>query len=153
MMNKKNYQKYIYFLQLTPALPEEFFKFAAHFKRWEIDLIPVEANKIAEITTSQKQFIIALNKDFTSIDNFEVVREKFLNFALKREVFTLFDISSFGKMDGYQNYEKKGSYVYLPLPGKYKDFCKRMAAEYYIKREQKGVWPGGRRAKLPPLNS
>jgi hypothetical protein len=142
---------YIFFLRLDDALPEDYFHLANYFKQYCISLIPVTAKQLVEMSTSNREYVLSLNTNLTSDSIFKRFQKKFLNFSLLSRKFYLFDLSSFSKIEIAPKAEYAKSYKHYPLPVDLEDTVIDIALAIYEDREKKQIWPGGRRAKLPPL--
>lgn len=144
-------ENFIYFLQLSPVLPEEYIRLAAKFKKWGIDLVPVKVTDLPQLTRGKCQFVISLCADMTSYRHLAGFRKRYLDFTILNQKYCHFDISSFPKSDIAYKTGKTGHYHYYQLPFERDELVELIVKEFFSKTRKEKRWPGGRRAKLPPM--
>jgi hypothetical protein len=150
-MKRDQNDHYIFYLQYTVNLPKTFFILSEIFKKFSISLIPVRPAELANFASSKKQYVLSTTADLTSQKGLEKVRKNFLDFALLNQKFCLYDVSSFGKISISYKLEKNHSYFHYPLPMTFNEIVANVATSYFSHSGAVKSWPGGKRAKLPPM--
>lgn len=150
-MRRDGKEHYIFYIQYTKTLPVTFFSLGEVLKKFNITLIPILPGEMASMAKAKKQFAISITADLTSHKGLETIRKSFLDFALVHQKFCLFDVSSFGKISIAYKLEKNHSYFHYALPMTFNQMAKSIATHYYSQIGAVKSWPGGKRAKLPPM--
>ena len=150
-MNNDGKEHYIFYLQYTKEIPATFFSLGTVLKNFGITLVPITTHELVNLARPKKQFVISATADLNSFKALTRVRKSFLDFALVSQKFCLFDISSFGKISISYKLEKNQSYFYYPLPMTFNQMAANIASHYFSQSGTISRWPGGKRAKLPPI--
>jgi len=150
-MKRDGKEHYIFYIQYTKSLPTTFFSLGEVLKKFDITLIPIMPNELANMAKSKKQYVISITADINSFKGLQNLRKSILDFGLVNQKFCLFDVSSFGKISISYKLEKNHSYFHYALPMSFKEIATNIASHYYSQLGTVKRWPGGTRAKLPPV--
>lgn len=148
---KINGESYLFFLRLTPELPEIYFHLNQAFRQKHIRLIPVTPNDLKEIHGGQRLDILCFTPDMLSRKVFLRFRSTYLDYCMNAGSVRLFELTSFSKNTGYYRQEKRGTYLSLPLPISSDEVVEAIFENLKKDPEISALWPGGRRGKLPTV--
>ena len=144
---------YIYFLRLEGELPWYFFKMANYLGDYSVTLVPVTVNELADLAQGNKQYVFTACVNLTQHQILKRIRQKYLDFTLLNKTFCLYHLSSFQEFDIAAKARYNKCYEFYPLPSDMKDIAYDIALRMYEENNESTSWPGGRRAKLPPMNN
>jgi hypothetical protein len=150
-MKSDDQKHYIFYVQYTKKLPQTFFALGQVLQKFNLTLVPVSPRELINVAKAQKQFIISITADLTSLKGLESTRRSFLDFALVNQKFCLFDVTSFGKISISYKLEKNRSYLHYALPMSFNNIASNIASHYFSELGTVKRWPGGSRAKLPAM--
>jgi hypothetical protein len=154
-MNEENKTtiNYIFYLQTKIELDNSYHILAEVLGKININLLPISADDLKGIDKNKKAHLISIRNDFSSAFAFNELKKTFLDTAMVTGKIALFDISSFSEIENASKYENKNVYRYFQLPQNLKQVAMTVAVDYFKDRNTMAEWPGGRRAKLPSMNT
>lgn len=153
MEETKSAINYIFYLQTKDELDSNYFALSEIFGKLNISLLPILVNELKSLDKTSKNHLIVLRNDLTSSFIFNDVRKTFLDMAMMSGRINLYDISSFSEIENAVKLENKEVYRFIPLPANFKQVAMIVAVDYFRDRNKQDEWPGGRRAKLPTMNT
>lgn len=142
---------FIFYLTLEDSLPKAYYAFDKHLKEQGFILVPVKIDQLQSIisTTEQEQVIVLCS--VTDSREFKIYNDKvrgFLKYILKSKRLTFMHLSSFSKLNDQRMYALQKNYYFLRYPLNARDLSFKIAKYHSLKKEQRTVWPGGRRSTL-----
>lgn len=152
-MNEELSTPFIFFLCLEESLPKAFYTFAAHLKAQGFMLVPVKIDQLQSLVASSEQEQVIVLCSVTDSHEYKVYNEKirgFLKFILKSKRLTFMHFSSFGKLNDQRQYLIQRNYYFLRYPINAKSLSAKIVKYHILKKEERTIWPGGRRATLSP---
>jgi hypothetical protein len=150
--NKTNIN-YIFYLQTKDELESSYFMLAEIFAKLNINLLPVMVSELNALDKTHKNHLIVFRNDLTSGMIFNQLRRTFIDLALNSGRIHLYDVSSFSEIEIAQKLAGKEIYKFIPLPANIKQVAMNIAVDYFKDRNKQEEWPGGKRAKLPSMNT
>lgn len=147
MNNEK--ELYIFFLINTPSQWPIYLEFAQAINDYGIKVVPIKHSELPTMDLSQKRYVISLTNNIESAKSFKVIKKRFLDFCLKNRKVFLFDISSFSMFEKPFDLVRLDVYKRYHLPMKMSELISSIVEEFVDRAQDKQIWPGGRRAKLP----
>lgn len=144
---------YIFYLQTKDELENVFFQLSEIFSKLNISLLPIRMEELSALDKNVKNHLIVLRNDLSSSFHLKNVRKTFLDMALIAGRISLYDLSSFSEIEIAQKLVGKETYRYISLPANIKQVAMTVAVDYFKERNKKDEWPGGKRAKLPNMNT
>jgi hypothetical protein len=152
-MNEENKTiiNYIFYLQTTLELDNNYYLLAEVLSKININLLPIIGDELKNIEKHKKQYVISIRNDLSSGFNFNQLRKTFLDSAMASGRIALFDISSFSEIEMASKYQNKNVYRYFQLPQNLKQIAMTVAVDFFRDRNTQAEWPGGKRAKLPSM--
>lgn len=151
--NNKNSINYIFYLQIKPDLENSFYTMAEVLAKINISLLPIEAHDLKVIDRNKKHHLIILRNDLSSAFSFNEIRKTYLDVAMASGKVTVYDISSFSAVENAAKLELKNVYRFYQLPLNVKQVAMTIAVDFFKERNLKDEWPGGKRAKLPSMDT
>lgn len=151
--NNKNSINYIFYLQTKPDLENSFYVMAEILSKINISLLPIEAHDLKVVDRNKKHHLIILRNDLSSAFSFNEIRKTYLDVAMASGKVTVYDISSFSAVENAAKLELKNVYRFFQLPLNVKQVAMTIAVDFFKERNMKEEWPGGKRAKLPSMDS
>lgn len=150
-MQNESASPFIFYLTLEDSLPKAFYTFDKHLKDLGFILVPVKIDQLQSlIATSEQEQVIVLCSTSDSRE-FKIYNDKvrgFLKFILKSKRLTFMHLSSFSKLNDQRMYALQKNYYFLKYPLNAKELSFKIAKYHALKKEQRTVWPGGRRSTL-----
>ncbi len=144
---------YIFYIQVAPELSLAYFELAEYFKKINITLVPIEPENLSNLDREKRHHLIYLRNDLNSGEKFEAIRNSYIDSGLLSGKYFLYDLSSFSVISNESKFEKKGCYHFISLPENIKNIVMKIGLSYFNEVNTREVWPGGRRAKLPTMNT
>ena len=89
----------------------------------------------------------------TDCHEYKIYNEKirgFLKFILKSKRLTFMHFSSFGKLNDQRQFLIQRNYYFLRYPINAKTLSTKIVKYHNLKKEERTIWPGGRRLTLSP---
>lgn len=151
MQNVETQSPFIFFLCLEEALPKAYYAFDKHLKDLGFILVPVKIDQLQALVASSEQEQVIVLCSVTDSREFKVYNEKvrkFLKFVLKSKRLTFMHLGSFGKLNDTKQFFIQKNYYFLKYPIDAKSLSAKIAKYHYLKKEERTVWPGGRRSTL-----
>lgn len=142
-------EHYIYYLNFSADISQRYVSMARELLNWNISLIPVSPYQLRKMATSKKQFVVSLNSSEVVDRRLATFRKNYLNSAMYRNIFTLFDVSAYPPIDDAKRLVERNCYCHIMLPAKVESICRTVAQVYYSDQPDDERWIGGRRAALP----
>jgi hypothetical protein len=153
MEAKRSTINYIFYLQTKPELDNTFILLSEIMNKLNISLLPITADELKTLDKNSKNHIIFVRNEISSGLLFNQLRKTFFDMALLTGKVFLYDVSSFSELDNAQKLQNKEVYRYVPLPANLKQVAMTIAIDFFKDRNKQEEWPGGRRAKLPSMNT
>ena len=144
-----NQENFLFFLQLSEKLPEEFIHLSYQLSQYSINLIPIKFKDLKEIKMESGNKMLVLTKNLATRDLFLKMRVRILDFYLKNKNIQIFHLSSFGHLGPTDTSKVKDYYTYYQLPCKMSDIVSLLVIKVFKDKKTLYKWPGGKRAKLP----
>lgn len=143
MSNKVHY---IFFLQLTAKLPESYFQLARSFSENGITLLPVSLSALVKIMQAgEKAHILCLVSTMKEREAYLRKGHKILSYLVRANIIYLYQASSFGALTQKEAYHKGiRNYFFIQLPVNTEKFCATISKYYFMRKDEKFKWPGGR---------
>jgi len=149
---KNDHEHFIYFIRVTPTIPEFFYDISFYLSHRNLSFIPIMPNQIPKLSDNFDRFAIIVSRDINTYQSYKQIWQRYLKTYVLNKKIKLVHLSSFDVTDDLLSVKRKGTYIYYPLPLKIKHTCweiAKMAKSEYENASR--VWPGGRRAKLPSI--
>lgn len=151
-MNESNIH-HIFYLQVTSELSMAYFEMAEYFKKINIVLVPIEPENLSKLDREKKHHLIYFRNNLETGEKFDFIRKSYLESGLLSGKYFLYDLSSFSIMSGSEKFDKKNCYHFISLPDNIKSIVMKIGLTYFNEVNSREAWPGGKRAKLPSLNT
>lgn len=151
MQNTEPSSPFIFFLCLEDALPKAFYAFDKHLKELGFILVPVKVDQIQALVSFSEQEQVIVLCSVTDSREFRLYNEKvrgFLKYILKSKRLTFMHLSSFGKLNDQRQYLIQKNYYFLRYPVDARSLSKKIGKYHTLKKEQRTIWPGGKRSNL-----
>ena len=151
MQNAETPTPFIFFLCLEDALPKAYYAFDRQLKDLGFILVPVKIDQLQALVASSEQEQVIVLCSVTDSREFKVYNEKvrkFLKFVLKSKRLTFMHLSSFGKLNDTKQFFTQKNYYFLKYPVDAKSLSAKIVKYHVLKKEQRTIWPGGRRSTL-----
>lgn len=145
-------QPFIFYLTLGEGLPKEYYHFSHFLKEMGFMLIPVKMDQIQSlISLSEQDQVIILCSVNTSIEykNYHLKVRKYLKHILKSKRLTFMHLSSFDKVNDQKLFHNQKNYFFLKFPLNAKSLSEKISRYYHLKKDQRAMWPGGKRGQAP----
>ncbi|MAF79327.1 MAG: hypothetical protein CME63_10780 [Halobacteriovoraceae bacterium] len=146
-------EHYILYIQWSEKLDPAFIRFAAEFKKFKINLIPIKANELDYFLEKRQIPVILMTPSLGEYQKYKSVRKKCFDFYVKNRKIKLFHLSSFSMDHDFISSSRRRSYVHIPLPIEFSKATLLVLSHYLEDVEGDKKWPGGKRSKLPSLGS
>lgn len=144
-------ENYIFYLQLSDELQDEYLQLAHYFKRWGITLLPVSPVQLSLMAEKERHHVLAYIPDHRSYDRFKQYFARYLKMGVLNKKYCLHQLSSFGKLESAHQFERMKSYYHHPLPQDTEEFVQAVVRQYYLEKRDNHRWPGTKRGRLPSL--
>lgn len=145
-------ENYIYYLRTKGGLPPYYFQLSQILKDFQTTLVPVTLEQLMEMPLHQTQVVLAVSPDMESFQYFQYAQKRFMEFALKTKRLTLVHASSFSTFPRAEQLYVLRNYHHLTIPVSLYAIAHKAFVLSQIGKSIDQKWPGGRRAKLPPMN-
>jgi len=152
MENGLQGEHYILYIQWNEKIDSGFIRFAAEFKQFNINLIPVRPNELDYFLDKRQIPVIMITSTLGEYQKYRNQRKKHFDFYIKNMKIKLFHLNSFSIDHDFITSSKRRSYVHVPLPIQFKKATLLVLSHYIDEVEGDNKWPGGTRAKLPSLD-
>lgn len=153
MYNEEQSNPFIFYLCLEDSLPKAFYAFGDHLKQLGFILVPVKIDQLQSlIATSEQEQVIVLCS-VTDCREYKIYNEKirgFLKYILKSKRLTFMHLSSFGKLNDQRQFIVQKNYYFLRYPINAKSLSAKIVKYHALKKEERTIWPGGKRSTLSP---
>lgn len=153
MESTKSAINYIFYLQTKSELDNTYMALSEILNKLNITLLPITPEELNSLDKASKNHLIYIRNDLTSGLLFNQLRRSFFDVAMLSGRVFLHDLSSFSEIDNSQKYINKEAYRFIALPANLKQIAMNIAVDYFRDRNKRDEWPGGRRAKLPSMNT
>lgn len=151
--NQNNSLNYIFFLKLEEELPREYFVLAKIFSKVNVTLLPVTKDEFKQLNQGKKKELITFVNNLNAWTNYHQFRKNFIEMSIQNDQITLYEISSFSPFEINYKIQNKKSYHFFQMPLYLNQVAMTIVTEFYKSREVSNEWPGGKRAKLPAMES
>ena len=152
-MNDEQSTPFIFYLCLEDSLPRAFYAFGKNLKAQGFILVPVKIDQLQSLVASSEQEQVIVLCSVTDCHEYKVYNEKvrgFLKFILKSKRLTFMHFSSFGKLNDQNQFLIQRNYYFLRYPINAKTLSAKIVKYHILKKEERTIWPGGRRSTLSP---
>ncbi|MBT6326516.1 MAG: hypothetical protein HOJ35_11145, partial [Bdellovibrionales bacterium] len=136
--------------QFDEKLPKYFFNLSIKLSKEGIKLVPIPAKNLDILSKKKHFFIISVVSTLKSCQEYQDLRRKFLDYALLNNRFSIIEVNSFYKFEISNRLQENRSYNFIKLPVSMNSLVNEVT-DIYNKRNP--IWPGGRKGKLPLLES
>lgn len=150
-MQNESSTPFIFYLTLEDSLPKAFYTFDKHLKELGFILVPVKIDQLQSLVATSEQEQVIVLCSVTDSREFRMYNEKvrgFLKFILKSKRLTFMHLSSFSKLNDQRMFTIQKNYYFLKYPLNAKQLSFKIGKYHALKKEQRTVWPGGRRSSL-----
>ncbi len=144
-------ENYIFFLQLSDELQDEYLQLSHYFKRWGITLLPVLPVQLAHMAEKDRHHVLSYLPDHRSHDRFNLCFKRYLKMGMLSKKYCLHQLSSFGKLESSHQFERMKSYYHYRLPLDAQEFVQQVVKQFYLEKRDNRRWPGTKRGRLPSL--
>ena len=148
--NEKSLE-FVFFLTLEDALPKAYYVFDHFLKQLGFILVPVKIDQLQSLVSTSEQEQVIVISSVTDFREYKIYNDKvrgFLKYILKSKRLTFMHLSSFSKLNDQKLYVHQKNYYFIKYPLNAKDLSLKISKYHALKKEQRTVWPGGRRATL-----
>lgn len=152
-MQNESASPFIFYLTLEDSLPTAFYIFDKHLKELGFILVPVKIDQLQSLVATSEQEQVIVLCSITDSREFKIYNEKvrgFLKFILKSKRLTFMHLSSFSKLNDQRMFAIQKNYYFIKYPLNAKQLSFKIGKYHALKKEQRTVWPGGRRSTLSP---
>lgn len=142
---------FIFYLTLEDSLPKAYYTFDNFLKALGFILVPVKMDQLQSLVAASDQEQVIVLCSVTDSREFKMYNEKvrkFLKFILKSKRLTFMHLCSFSKLSDQRLYTLQKNYYFIKYPLNARDLSYKIAKYHTLKKEQRTVWPGGKRATL-----
>ncbi len=146
-------EQYIFYLQLTTKLVNNFFDFNCHLTKQNIFLIPINDYNLRELNRKKNAVLLAIIRDLESLKKYNEIKNKFLYSAVKNQQVRLFEISSFAEDSILCKSTYQENYRYYQLPINLNIINEDILQFFNDGNKAFEAWPGGKRGKFPIENA
>jgi len=143
-------EKFILFVQFGTKLPNYFFQLSMMLSKENIKLVPIPPENLKTLSKKKHFFVLAIIHDLSICEEYLHLRKKFLDYALLNNRFSIIEVNSFQKMEIANRLQENRSYNFFKLPIKFNFLVKEISCIY---NKRTALWPGGKKGKLPLLES
>lgn len=153
MNNDEQAIPFIFYLCLDDSLPKAFYAFGEHFKALGFILVPVKIDQLQSLVAASDQEQVIVLCSVTDYREFKLYNEKirsFLKYILKSKRLTFMHLSSFGKLSDQSQFVLQKNYYFLRYPMNAKSLSAKIVKYHSLKKEQRTIWPGGKRSTMSP---
>ncbi len=150
-MEELNSEKYILYIQWQEKLDSAFIRFAAEFKRYNINLIPVKPQELDYFLDRRQIPVIMMTSTLAEYQKFRSLRKKYFDYYVNHKKIKLFHLNSFSLVTDFISTSRQRSYIHVPLPIPFNRATLLVLSHYVEELEGDNRWPGGKRSKLPSI--
>jgi hypothetical protein len=151
MNNHDKSPSFIFFLCLGDTPSKSFYIFDKYLKELGFILVPVKVDQIQSLISASDQEQVIVLSSVSDAKEYKMYNEKvrgILKYILKSKRLTFMHLSSFSKLNDQNLYSILKNYFFMKYPINAKELCLKIGKYHAMKKEQRTVWPGGRRAGL-----
>lgn len=151
MQKNETSAPFIFYLSLEDSLPKSFYIFDKYLKELGFILVPVKIDQLQILVSSSEQEQVIVLCSVTNVREYKLYNDKirkFLKFILKSKRLTFMHFSSFSKLNDQKNFVIQKNYYFLRYPLNAKQLSFKISKYHALKKEQRTIWPGGKRATL-----
>ena len=141
----------VYFLSLEDHLPKWYPIMLGYFKQLGVALILTNLEEIKQLSQYSKIHVIMSESTLTSKEKINRHMKEYLEFALQNNLLHVHHVSSFVIQRKFIELRNRRPYYFYKMPFSIAPFCWNLLEEFLEDSREKRVWPGGRKAKLPPM--
>lgn len=144
-------ENYIFYLQLSDELQDEYFQLSLNLKRWGISLVPVLPHHLSKMTEKDRHHLICYVPDHRSYERYRAVFKQYLKLGIISKKYCLYELSSFPKNEEAHIFERLRSFYQFRLPVDGEEVVKSIVRQFYLEKQDNRRWPGTKRGRLPSL--
>ncbi len=152
-MDELRSEQYILYIQWQEKLDSAFIRFAAEFKRFNINLIPVKPQELDYFLEKRQVPVIMLTSTLAEYQKFRSLRKQYFDYYVKNKKIKLFHLNSFMMVQDFVSSTFRRAYIHVPLPIQFSKATLLVLSHYLEEVEGDNKWPGGKRSKLPALGN
>ena len=150
-MANETLNPFIFFLTLEDQLPKNYYIFDRYLKDLGFILVPVKIDQLQSLVSASDQEQVIVLCSVSDSREYRIYNEKvrgFLKFILKYKRITFMHMSSFSKLNDQRLFALQKNYYFFKFPFSAKDLSFKISRYHALKKDQRTIWPGGRRATL-----
>jgi hypothetical protein len=150
-MANETLNPFIFFLTLEDQLPKNYYIFDRYLKDLGFILVPVKIDQLQSLVSASDQEQVIVLCSVSDSREYRIYNEKvrgFLKFILKSKRITFMHMSSFSKLNDQRLFALQKNYYFFKFPFSAKDLSFKISRYHALKKDQRTIWPGGRRATL-----
>ncbi len=150
-MANETLNPFIFFLTLEDQLPKNYYIFDRYLKDLGFILVPVKIDQLQSLVSASDQEQVIVLCSVSDSREYRIYNEKvrgFLKFILKSKRITFMHMSSFSKLNDQRLFALQKNYYFFKFPFSAKDLSFKISRYHDLKKDQRTIWPGGRRATL-----
>lgn len=151
MQKNETSAPFIFFLSLEDSLPKAFYVFDKYLKELGFILVPVKIDQLQILIATSEQEQVVVLCSVTNAREFKLYNDKvrkFLKFILKSKRLTFMHFSSFSKLNDQKYFINLKNYYFIKYPLNAKQLAIKISKYHTLKKEQRTVWPGGKRTSI-----
>ena len=141
----------VYFLSLEDHLPKWYPLMEEYFKELKVSLILTHFEEIKQLSQLSRIHVIVSESTLSSKKKFDRQMKDYLGFAVQSNLLCIHHISSFMIRRTFIELRNRKPYYFYKMPFSIASFCWHLLEDFLKDSREKRVWPGGKRAKLPPM--
>lgn len=151
-MENQNFenQPFVFYLTLDEVPPKEFYPFAEQLKQQGFLLLPVKLDQIQSLMSVCEQdqiMIICSVNSSIEFKNYQIKIRKYLKNILQSKRVTFLHLSPFDKLNDQKAYHMLKNYYFIKFPVNVKRLSQTIGQYYHYKKNEKAMWPGGKRSQ------
>lgn len=141
--------EWIFYLKLTPNLPESFIYLDKGFKKYGFNLIPVSFPNLLELLKSDESFnVMMLVSSQREAAYYLKHVSKHIKTLLRFNKINLFVASSFSFVNESSKLTFRGNYDFWSLPIRSEELCDKIVFKALDKVVENKKWPGGKAPRM-----
>jgi hypothetical protein len=150
---KETKADWIFYLNLSDKLSQNFYILDKIFKEKGYTLIPVSYSSLLNLSHElDKIHVVCMVTNGKEFSRFAKKVRKFLKMMIQNEVMDLYFASSFQTLNDTAHFRGKKNYHFVRLPMSAQLFCDTIVTTIELKNNKKLSWPGGKSPRPTMLN-
>lgn len=141
--------EWIFYLKLSPDLPDHFLALDNELKNYGFSLLPVSLPNLVELLKTNENCPVLMVIPGRKQANYYVKHvSKYVKNLLRFDKIDLFVASSFEFINESSKISYRANYHFFPLPMKTKELCDKIVSSHLDRVVESKVWPGGKRPRI-----